>query len=51
MLQEEVPRNFYIASSYVCPIYTQYSLIYTNQIANKEEAGLPLVKKNIHKVY
>jgi hypothetical protein len=40
-----------MALSCTYPIYTQYGLIYTNQMADREEADLPLEKTNIHKVY
>jgi len=50
MLKDEVPRRC-VASSCACPIYTQYGLICASRIADKEEAGLPLVKADIHEVY
>jgi hypothetical protein len=51
MLREEVSRDFCTASSCVCPIYTQYGLICAGRMADKEEAGLPLEKEDVHEVY
>ncbi|KAL1856467.1 hypothetical protein Daus18300_010734 [Diaporthe australafricana] len=48
MLQGERLRRECSRSSCRCPIYTQFSLICANRIADKEEAGIPLDKDDVH---
>lgn len=48
MLKGEVFRGECKASNCRCPIYTQFGLICANRIANREEAGLPLEKGDVH---
>jgi hypothetical protein len=50
MLKDNVPRRCSV-SNCTCLIYTQHGLICTSRIADKEEAGLPLIKADVHKVY
>ncbi|KAH8770828.1 hypothetical protein F5883DRAFT_666235 [Diaporthe sp. PMI_573] len=38
-------------SGYYYAVYTQYGIICTNHIADKEEASLPLKKSNLHKAW
>lgn len=50
MLENKVPRRC-TASSCTYPIYTQYGLICASRLADREEAGLPLEKSDVHKAY
>jgi hypothetical protein len=51
MLRNETPRGECSRSSCRCPIYTQFGLICANRIADKEEAGIPLDKDDVHSAW
>ncbi|KAL2272258.1 hypothetical protein FJTKL_07167 [Diaporthe vaccinii] len=51
MLKKQVPRGNCSPSTCACPIFTQFGLICASRIADKEEAGDPLTKADVHKVF
>jgi hypothetical protein len=51
MLRNETPRGECSRSTCRCPTYTQFGLICANRIADKEEAGIPLDKEDVHSAW